>query len=407
METRDRSQMTASDHAAYLQLIAKIKGLPEAEYYFDKLPDFISRKATCVPLLHAFVKEKSIDKAEALMSKICNSGLAVTPHSFNEMMKLYMATSQPEKVLSVIQLMKENQIHKNVLSYNLWMRACGETSGVESAEIVYKEMKTDKNVVLGWSSFCTLAEIYAKSGLVEQATVALRYAEDKMSLSSPLAYFFLITMYTSLDNKDEVLRLWMVVKGVKGRITCANYMSILVCFVKLGDIKEAEKIFLEWESQCKSYDVRVSNILLGAYARKGLMGKAESLHLRTLEMGGSPNFKTWEILMEGWIRCQRMDKVIHAMNRCFPNLKQCRWRPSPDILIAVAEYFEKTENFEDAAKYLQTIRSYGLASIPIYKSLLKMHLNANKPTKDILQLMLNDGIEMDDEIIAHSQTFDA
>lgn len=348
MEGRDKAQMSSADHAIRLELTIKVHSLREAEEYFENLPSTVSQKAACLPLLHSYVKEKSTEKAEALMQKMNRLGLIVSPHPFNEMMKLYIATSQHKKVLSVILQMKQNQIPRNVLSYNLWMNACAELSGVRSAEEVYKEMVRDRSVVVGWSSLSTLANIYQKSGQVKKAFLALREAENKLSACNRLGYLFLLTIYASLNDKDEVLRLWKASKGVKGRITCANYMCILTCLVKLGDIKEAENIFLEWESQHRTYDIRVSNILLGAYMRNGLTKKAESLLTRLLDRGGCPNYKTWEILMEGWVKHNEMDKALDAMRRCFSMSEGCDWRPSASIVMAIAEYFEKKGMIEDA-----------------------------------------------------------
>lgn len=93
-------------------------------------------------------------------------------------------------------------------------------------------------------------------------------------------------------------------------------MCILLCLVKVGEIDEAEKVFKEWELNCRNYDIRVSNVLLGAYVRNGLLEKAESLHMRTLGRGGSPNYKTWEILMEGWVRSQQnVDGAINFLRK--------------------------------------------------------------------------------------------
>lgn len=315
MQDNDRTRLLATDHAMRLELLIKTHNLKEAEECFENLPDTVSKKVACLPLLHSYVKERATKKAETFILKMNRLGLIVSSHPYNEMMKLYMATSEQEKVLSVIQQMKQNQIPRNVLSYNLWMNACAELSGPASAEIVYKEMTNDKNVLVGWSSFCTLASIYRKSGLIDKAIWALRQAEKKLSTSNRLGYLFLMTIYASLNSKDEVLRLWKISKGVSGRIVCNNYMCILSCLVKLGDTEEAEKIFLEWECQCRTNDIRVPNILLGAYSRNGSMKKAESLLVRTLDKGGHPNFKTWEILMEGLVRNYKMNEGIDAMIR--------------------------------------------------------------------------------------------
>ncbi|KAF7139927.1 hypothetical protein RHSIM_Rhsim06G0075400 [Rhododendron simsii] len=404
MEDRYGNRISAADHAIRLELTIKVHNLRQGEEYFATIPNRALQKAACLTLLHSYVKEKASEKAEALMIKMNSLGLTVSPHPFNEMMKLYMATSQSEKVPAVIQQMKQNNIPLNVLSYNLWMGACGESSGVASAEMVYKDMVKDKDVELGWSTLSTLANIYLKSGFLVKANLALQNAEKKLSTTNRLGYFFLITLYTSLKNKDGVLRLWEACKAVEGRLSCSNYMCILLCLVKLGDIKEAERVLTEYEYQCRKYDIRVSNVLLGAYMRNGFVEKAEALHLHTLERGGCPNYKTWEILMEGWVRSQNMDKAINAMKKGFAMLKHCDWRPSPSIVVALAEYFENSGNFEDAKRYLTVVRRLGLASLPVYKSLLRMHASAHQPSQEIFEMMKEDEIDIDDETSALLQT---
>lgn len=68
--------------------------------------------------------------------------------------------------------------------------------------------------------------------------------------------------------------------------------------------------------------------------------------------------------------------------------------------MAVAEYLEKHGNFEDANWYIGLIHRFGLASLPLYKSLLRMHLHAKRPAFHILKMMEKDKIEMDNETSA-------
>lgn len=156
---------------------------------------------------------------------------------------------------------------------------------------------------------------------------------------------------------------------------------------------------MEWESNSRKYDIRVSNVLLGAYVRNGLMEKAESLHDHTLKRGGLPNYKTWERLIEGWVKGKDMGKAIAAINKCFSMLESCNWRPSSSIVLAIVEYYESNANFEDAEQYLKAIRCFGLASLPVYKSLLRMHVSNQRPNNDILEMMQKDKIDMDDETL--------
>ncbi|KAL6180015.1 hypothetical protein ACLB2K_046684 [Fragaria x ananassa] len=392
--------MSPVDHVIRLESMIRRDKMLEAEEYFENLTDTASRKAACVALLHGYVMARDVEKAEELMQKLGGLGLVVSPNLYNDMMRLYMGTGQFGKVPLVIEKMRSNKVPLTVLSYNLWMNANAKLSGVGSVEVVYKEMVSDENVQVGWSTLSTLAGIYMKAGLVEKAKLALSNAEEKLSNCNRLGYFFLITQYTSLKSKEDVLRLWGASKGVAGRIPSTNYMHIVLSLVKLGDIMEAERIFREWESNCFRYDVRVSNVLLGAYMRNGMVEKAESLHKYALDRGGCPNYKTWEILMEGRLKNQNMDGAVEAMKQGFAMLQDCHWRPSDDTVMAFADYFERHGKFEDANWYIRVIHNLGFASLPLYKSLLRMHSSAQRPASRIFMMMEKDKIKLDDETSA-------
>ncbi|XP_014501450.1 pentatricopeptide repeat-containing protein At5g27460 [Vigna radiata var. radiata] len=399
IENQKNFRMIPVDHAMKLELIIENCGLMEAEEYFMNLPDSAAKKAACLTLLRGYVRYRDTTKAEALMMKLYELGLVVSPHPFNEMMKLYLVTCDYRKVPLVIQQMKRNKIPCNVLSYNLWMNACSEEEGygIAAVETVFRQMQNDKNVEVGWSSLATLANVYKKAGQPKKAIPVLKDAEKKLSTCKHLGYFFLITLYASLKDKEGVLRLWEASKAVDERISCANYICILTCLVKLGDVLQAERVFSEWESNCQKYDIRVSNVLLGAYVRDGLMEKAESLHLHTLQKGGCPNYKTMEILVEGYVNRKKADEAFIAMKRALAMTKNCHWRPPHGLVLAIAEILEKDGNLEYANNYITDIHNFGLASLPLYKILLRMHLYANKPPFRILKMMDEDKIEMDDE----------
>ncbi|KAF2599654.1 hypothetical protein F2Q68_00012147 [Brassica cretica] len=355
METQKEVHFSADDTCLRLELIIKSHGLHKAAEYFEKLSVKLA-KASYLPLLRGYVKSKLVQEGESLMEKLNGLGFLVTPHPFNEMMKLYEATRQYEKVVLVIP--------RNVLSYNLWMNACCEVNGVAGVESVYKEMVDDTSVEVGWSSLCTLANVYIKGGFVEKV---LESAEKKLNRSNRLG------------------------------ATCANYICVLSSLVKLGDLAEAERVFSEWEETCFNYDVRVSNVLLGAYMRGGDIRRAEALHHRVLERGGAPNYKTWEILMEGFVKCQSMEKAIDAMHRAFEVMKHCHWRPSQKIVMAIAEYFEKEAKMDEANGYVRDLHRLGLASLPLYRLLLRMHEHVQRPASDIYEMMKLDKIIMDRE----------
>ncbi|OEL33660.1 Pentatricopeptide repeat-containing protein [Dichanthelium oligosanthes] len=398
MDSCNSLELSSWDHAARVGLIAKAQGTCQAEEYYKKLKSPAAKRAASFPLLHCYVTERNVQKAETFMAELQSCGLPVDPHSFNEMMKLYVAACQYEKVLSVIDLMKRNKIPRNVLSYNLWMNACAQASGVASVQSVFKEMVNDDMVEIGWSTYCTLANIFRMHGLTTKAQACLRKAETKLSPTGRLGYSFVMTCYAALNDSDGVTRLWEASKSVPGRIPATNYMTAMICSIKVGDISQAEWIFGSWEAECKKHDVRVSNVLLGVYVRNGWIEKAERLHLHMLEKGARPNYKTWEILIEGYVQSRQMDKAVDAMKKGFSLLKSCHWRPPLELVEAIAKHFEEQGNADNAYRYAKVLQKFNLTSLPLYKSLLRTYINADIVPLNILEMVAKDQIIMDEEM---------
>ncbi|KAG2328711.1 hypothetical protein Bca52824_011439 [Brassica carinata] len=94
METRKDIHFSAYDTAFKLELIIKAHGLKQAEEYFEQLRSSVSLKAAYLPLLRGYVKGRLVQEAEAFMEKLNELGFLVTPHPFNEMMKLYDQNQQ-------------------------------------------------------------------------------------------------------------------------------------------------------------------------------------------------------------------------------------------------------------------------------------------------------------------------
>ena len=121
MENQKDIEFSVYDIALRLDLIIKTHGLKQGEEYFEKLlhssVSMRVAKSAYLPLLRAYVKNKMVKEAEALMEKLNGLGFLVTPHPFNEMMKLYEASGQYEKVVMVVSMMKVNKISRNVLSH--------------------------------------------------------------------------------------------------------------------------------------------------------------------------------------------------------------------------------------------------------------------------------------------------
>lgn len=408
LESESRFRMSPEDHGVKTGLLAEVRGIEEAEEFYENMLrcrrgySFASVKASSLPLLRGYVEALDTERAESHMERMKSSKMASNAEPYNEIMKLYVNTLAFEKVGLVVAEMRRARVPLDGLSYDLWMRSCLESSsdGVWSVEMAYKAMTRDRGngVEVRWSSLSTLARAYARAGRVERASVALRAAERKLRSGSShhcrLAYSELMAQHASLGDKDAVLRLWGSSRALGG-----SYKPVISCLVEMGELEEAERLFREWEAGPgrKSGDARVSNVLLRAYARNGAMERAEALHLRALERGVRPNFSTWRILAEGWVRSGDMEKGIAALMIASNAFGDRPWRPSPEVATAVSEHYESRGDFEAARQFVRTAHDFGFASLALYKSSLRIHRSFREPAREILEMMERDEIELDDE----------
>jgi pentatricopeptide repeat protein len=103
---------------------------------------------------------------------------------------------------------------------------------------------------------------------------------------------------------------------------------MLSSLVKLGDMQGVEKCFEEWEFDGLSYDIRVPNVLIDAYITKGMIEKAgRRVFLEhVLEKGGKPNFKTWEMFVDGYLENKQMNRAIETMKKAISKVKNREWQ---------------------------------------------------------------------------------
>ncbi|KAE8652713.1 hypothetical protein Csa_013388 [Cucumis sativus] len=83
------------------------------------------------------------------------------------------------------------------------------------------------------------------------------------------AFNVYLKLYARNGKKDEIHLIWNLYK--KEKIFNKGFISMITSLFVLDDIKGAERIYKEWETQKLSYDLRIPNLLVDAYCRAGLM----------------------------------------------------------------------------------------------------------------------------------------
>lgn len=385
--SRRGMNLTVSDQAIHLDLVAKARGISSAEEYFVNLPDSSKNQLTYGALLNCYCKELLTEKAEALMDKMKELGFASSPMAYNSLMTLYSKTDQQGKIPSIIQEMKANDVTPDCFTYNIWMRSFAAVKDIAEVERVIEEMKRDGRVEADWTTYSNLASIYVDAAMFQKAEDALKELEKLNTTHDAVAYQFLITLYGRTGNLVEVHRVWRALKVARPKMVNMSYLNMIQVLVNLKDLSGAEACFKEWDNkQHTSYDIRIANVLIKAYIDEGMLDKAMDFKKRAKMRGGRFNAKTWEIFMNHYLKSGNIKMAHWCADRAIKKGRsQDRiWVPPSEAISAIMAYFEKKKDVSAAEEFIELLQKVQKDLGPeVFESLIRTYANAGKKSPGI------------------------
>ncbi|XP_027111516.1 large ribosomal subunit protein mL101 (rPPR4)-like isoform X1 [Coffea arabica] len=398
--TKRGMNKTVSDQAIHIDLIAKVRGIASAETYFINLPEASKNHLTYGALLNCYCKALMIDKAEALMDKMKELNLSLTSMPYNSLMTLYTKIGQPEKIPSIIQEMKASDILPDSYTYNVWMRALAAENDITGVERVIDEMKRDGRVSGDWTTYSNLASIYADAGLFDKAEKALKELEKKNARRDLSAYQFLITLYGRTGNLLEVYRVWRSLRLAFPKTANISYLNMIQVLVNLNDLPGAEKCFREWESGHPAYDIRIANVLIGAYAKQGSLKKAEELKERARRSGAKANAKTWEIFLDYYLRNGEIKPAVECVENAIITGRGdgSKWIPSSTVVRELMEHFEKKKDVEGAEGFVEILKkAVDELGVDVFESLLRTYAAAGRTSPIMRRRIKMENVELSEQ----------
>lgn len=372
-ERRDRFSLSESDMAIQLDLVAKVRGVPYAEEYFEKLSDPLKDKRTYGSLLNVYAQAKMKEKTENTFELMRKKGFAIDTLPFNVLMNFYVDIEEPEKVSTITDEMKKRNISFDVCTYNIWIKSCAAMKDASAMEQVFNQMIADESVVANWTTYTTLASMHIKFENFEKAEECLKEAEKRSTGRDKKCFHFLITLYSHLRKKEEVYRIWNRYKATFHTIHNLGYQEVLSALVRLGDIEGAELLYEEWASKSSSFDPKTMNILLAWYSREGFVVKAEQTLNRFVEKGGNPKPNTWEILATAYLKNNQLSEALSSMEKAAAVTSASKWRPRPTNVETLLAYFKEQNDSDSVDRLMSVLESRGCAENEEYKSLINTY----------------------------------
>ncbi|XP_076918926.1 pentatricopeptide repeat-containing protein At2g20710, mitochondrial-like [Bidens hawaiensis] len=336
---------TKGDIRERLHLIYKVHGLQKAEEFYNNISQVLKGFIVDVCLLNIYSLEKLVDKAEAMFQKLCEKGRVRTPLPFNILLNLYYNVGNWEKMDALIKEMEKAGLYPDKYSLTPRLNAYAETGNIEGLNKIMEIMEADPRVGVDCETYLIAANAFLKAGLGEKSLGLLKMVE-KMAMTKKGWYKILsnvLRTYAKLGKKDEVERIWNILK--KDKVYNVGYRNMINALLKFDDVEGAVKIFKEWEMTGLSYDFRVVDDLIDVYVKNGQLVKAEAVLNSGIEKEGTPSFHTWYGLMIGYVEDGQVLKGVVALKNA---VLSCRLLPSEepvkDKLAIVLECLERKYN---------------------------------------------------------------
>lgn len=287
MVTNSELELSDSDYAVRIDLMAKVFGIDAAERYFGSLPPSAKTNETYTALLHSYAAIKQIEKAEDLFETIKTENLSLSAVTYNELMTLYMSVGQLEKVSLIVDELKRQKVAPDLFTYNLWISSCAAAFNIDEVRRILDEMSLDSGFSESWLRYANLVKIYITSShLVESEFASLVKNDKAITQRKWVTYDFLIILYGGMGNKKRIDQIWSSLRMTKQKMTSRNYACIVSSYLMLGELKEVREIIDQWKkSTTIDFNSSICNRLLKAFAEVGLTVKATDLRMILIERG--------------------------------------------------------------------------------------------------------------------------
>lgn len=360
--------LSPRDFAVELDLVSKAHGLESAETYFTSIPDDLRTYKVYGALLNCYADAKVLKKAEDTMQKLKELGYAGTV-AYNVMMNLYAKLGYLEKLQSLVLEMEDKGISGDAISYNILLNALASVPDVKEMEKVLMKIEVDP-VLIDWIHYAVAAKGYLKAGDIEKAYKSLKKCEHKLrGKKEKLGIDMLITLYTSMGKKDDIYRIWNKYKK-KLEHQNSSYHRMIRGLEKLDDLDGAEKIFSEWEANRVHFDIRIPNLLISAYCKKGHIEKAISIIEQLVESGKQPNGSTWNRLALGYCVQNDMEKAVEMMKKAIL-ASHPGWKPHFHSLVSCVKYLQSIGDTQGEEELKDLLRVRGLYSKEVERGIDK------------------------------------
>ncbi|XP_051148828.1 pentatricopeptide repeat-containing protein At1g80270, mitochondrial-like [Andrographis paniculata] len=387
LESTGRFELTESSYASWVDLLAKVDGIPAAEKYLKKLPESCKGELVYRTFLANCVFHNDQKKAEEVFNRMKDL-FPISDFACNQMLLLYKRVNQ-KKITDILNLMKENNIKTSSFAYEVLIAIKAHWNDIKGMEQLFVTMKSE-GLEPNSHIKSIMAKRYAIRGLNDKAEALLKEIEGDDLTKNRWASPMLLSIYALLGKEDEVERIWKICES---NLRQGEYLAGIQAWGKLNRIDAAEEVFNKMVKTLKVPAAKHYMALLDVYASHKMFEKGKELVKRMANIPvGSPYL--WHVLVKLYIGGGEVEKAESILDNALRRRKVKPWFIS---YMTVLKQYAEEGKLHNAERMLDKIRKTGYLNLaPAYWVILNAYVGTKTPAYGFKERLRGDNIVLDD-----------
>ncbi|XP_057770423.1 pentatricopeptide repeat-containing protein At1g80270, mitochondrial-like [Salvia miltiorrhiza] len=393
LDSRKLTELTESNYASRVDLIAKVRGIVEAEKYIQEIiPESLRTEVVYRTLLAACVTAIDVNKAEELFNKMKDL-FPISCFSCDQLLLLYKRTNR-KKIADVLSLMKRENIKRSAFTYKILIDAKWQSGHISGMERLLEEMKSD-GLEPSMHILASVAKSYVDSGLKVKAEAVLKDMEGGDLAENRWACRFLLPIYGSLGRAEEVVRIW---RKCESNSDMAECIAGIQAWGRLNRIEDAEAAFSKLLRIVRRPSSKHYALMLNMYADNKMLDKGEELVRQMTESGVTVTPPAWHALVKLYARGGEVGKAESILQKA---LRDRRGMHLLGSFLSILDAYAGKGDVENAERiFLKMKRTGFTSSARPYRSLLYAYINAKAPAYGLRERMKADNVIPDQKLAA-------
>ncbi|KAK9286018.1 hypothetical protein L1049_025221 [Liquidambar formosana] len=331
-------------HRAVLHVLCERNMVQEVEVVIDEM----ERSAVCIDehslpvIFKTYVNEGLLDRAKSLFEKYQLDG-RVSSRTRAAIIDAYADRGLWVEAEAVFFGKRDLVVqNKDVVEYNVMVKAYGKAKLYDKAFSLFKDMRTYGT----WPDECTynsLIQMFAGGDMVDQARNLLAEMQGVGFKPQCLTFSAVIASYTRLGQLSDAVDVYqeMTRAGVKPNEVV--YGAMINGFAETGNVEEALHYFRMVKECGFSANQIVLTSLIKAYSKVGCLEGAKQLYDRMKDLEGGPDI----VASNSMISLYADLGMVSEAKLVFDNLKEKGW--ADGVSFATMMYLYKSMGMLDAA----------------------------------------------------------